>query len=86
MLNLITTGASYIFPGGRALKLVKNGIIISNSTNILVLTKNITLTVIDCYTPPPISGWLLISIGAGAVIAASVTSPNLIYSSHYRDL
>lgn len=52
MLNLITAGATYLFPGGRALKLVKNGINISNSTNPLILTKNITLTVVDCCTPP----------------------------------
>lgn len=49
MLNLITAGVTYLFPGGRALKLVKNGINISNSTNPLILTKNITLTVVDWY-------------------------------------
>lgn len=43
MLNLIVTGATYLFPGGRrALKLVKDGINVTNSTNPLILTKNIT--------------------------------------------
>ena len=41
MLNLIATGATYLFPGGRALKLVKNGINITSSTNPLILSKNI---------------------------------------------
>jgi len=45
---------TYMFPGGRALKLVKNGINITNSTNPLQITKNITLTVLDCCAPPPI--------------------------------
>ena len=75
MLNLITAGATYLFPGGRALKLVKNGINISNSTNPLILTKNITLTVVDCCTPPPVR-LVAHCVGAGAVIAASVASPN----------
>jgi hypothetical protein len=75
MLDLITTSATYLFPGGRALKLVKNGVNITNSTNPLVLTKNITLTVIDCCTPPPVR-LAAHCIGAGAVIAASVASPN----------
>ena len=32
MLNLIAAGATYLFPGGRALKLVKDGINVTNST------------------------------------------------------
>lgn len=75
MLNLIATAATYLFPGGRALKLVKDGVKISNSTNPLVLTKNITLTVIHCCTPPPVR-LVAHCVGAGAVIAASVVSPN----------
>ena len=45
---------SYIFPGGRALKLIKNGVNITNSTNPFQVTKNVTLTVIDCCAPPPV--------------------------------
>ena len=54
MLDIIANSATYLFLGGRTLKLVKNRINITNSTISLVLTKNITLIVIDCCTPPPI--------------------------------
>ena len=37
MLNLIAAGATYLFPCGRALKLVKGGINVTNSTNPLIL-------------------------------------------------
>ena len=75
MLNLIATGASYLFPGGRALKLVKNGINITNSTNPLILTKNITLMVVDCCTPPPVK-LAAHCLAAGSLIVASCVSPN----------
>ena len=75
MLGLITTGATYLFPGGRALKLVQNGVNITNSTNPLTLTKNITLTVLDCCAPPPLR-LAAHCIGVGATIAASVVTPN----------
>ena len=65
----------FMFPGGRALKLVKNGVNISNSTNLLQITKNITLTVLDCCAPPPVR-LAAHCIGARALIAASITSPN----------
>jgi hypothetical protein len=68
-------GATYLFPGGRALKLFKNGVNLTNSTNPLMITKNITLTVLDCCAPPPVR-FVAHSIGVGAVIAASVASPN----------
>ena len=48
MWGLVATGGTYIFLGGRALKLIKKGVNITNSTNPLVLTKKITLTVFDC--------------------------------------
>lgn len=50
--NLIISSATYVFPGGRALQLVKNGVNITNSINPLILAKNITLSVIDCFTSP----------------------------------
>ena len=75
MLGLLTESLTYMFPGGRALKLIKNGVNITNSSNPLILTKNITLTVIDCCTPPPVR-LAAHCIGAGAVIAASVATPN----------
>ena len=48
---------------------------ITNSSNPLVLTKNITLTVIDCCTPTPVR-LVAHCIVTGAVITASVASPN----------
>lgn len=68
-------GITYLFLGGRALKLFKNGVNLTNSTNPLMVTKNITLTVLDCCAPPPVR-LVAHCIGAGAVIAASVASPN----------
>jgi hypothetical protein len=75
VFHLITIGATYLFPGGRALKLFKNGVNLTNSTNPLMVTKNITLSVLDCCAPPPVR-LVAHCIGAGAVIAASVASPN----------
>ena len=75
MLNLIATGATYLFPGGRILKLVRNGINITNSTNPLVLTKNVTLLVVDCCTPPPIR-LAAHCVAAGGLVAASIVAPN----------
>ena len=74
MLELLTAGAEYMFPGGRALKLVKSGISVTNSANPLILTKNITLVVIDCCAPPPLrlAGHC---IAAGSLIAASIVAP-----------
>jgi hypothetical protein len=66
---------TYVFPGGRALKLIKNGVNITNSTNPLQIAKNITLTVLDCCVPPPIR-LAVHCIGAGGVIVASIASPN----------
>jgi hypothetical protein len=54
MLNLITECLPYAFPGGHTLKLVKNGINITNSTNPLSVATNVTLTVVDCCAPPPL--------------------------------
>lgn len=75
MLDLITNEATLLFPGARALKLVKNGVNITNFTNPLVLTKNITLTVLDCCAPPPVrlAGHC---VAAVALIGASVAAPN----------
>jgi hypothetical protein len=75
MFDLITTGATYIFPGDGSLKLVKNGVNITNSTNLFVGTKNITVTMLDCCATPPVR-LAAHYIGAVAVIAASVASPN----------
>lgn len=52
--GLIATAGTYLFPGGRALKLVKNAGNITNTTNPLILPKNITLTVLRCCAPRPV--------------------------------
>jgi hypothetical protein len=75
MLGLISTGATLLFPAGRALKLVKNGVGITNSTNPLVLTKNTTLTILDCCAPPPVR-LVAHCVAVVALIGASVISPN----------
>ena len=75
MLDLIGAGASYIFPGVRAIKLVRDGINVTNSTNPLILTKNITLIVVDCCAPLPVR-LVAHCVGAGSLIAVSIMSPN----------
>ena len=75
MLNLIAAGATYLFPGGRALKLVKGGINVTNSSNPLVLAKNITMIVVDCCSSP------LLQLGIHCIavellVDVSVINPN----------
>ena len=75
MFQIIAGAATYLFPGGRTLKLIKNGVNITNSTNPLIITKNITLTVVDCCAPPPVR----LAFHCSAVVAtigASVVAPN----------
>jgi hypothetical protein len=73
---------SYVIPGGRALKLIKNGVNITNSTSPLHVIKNITLTVVDCCAPPPVK-LVAHCIAASALIAISVTNrcPNYRWDS-----
>ena len=75
MLNLIATGVDWVFPSVRAAKLFKHGINVTNSTNPLIFTKNITLIVVDCCTPPPVR-LAEHCVAAGSLIVASVVSPN----------
>lgn len=72
---MFTDFFTYMFPGGRALKLVKNGVNITNSSNPFKLTKNVTVTIVDCCAPPPLR-LAAHCIAAGALITASVVSPN----------
>lgn len=46
--NLILASSRYLFPGTRAVKLIKSGIDITNQPNPLIVGKNITLVIIDC--------------------------------------
>lgn len=66
---------TYVFPDGRALKLIKNGVNVTNSANPLQATKNITLTILDCCPPPPIR-LAAHCVGALAVVTASIANPN----------
>jgi hypothetical protein len=73
--SLILGSIKYVFPGGRTYKLFKAGLEVTNSTNLLVLGKNITLTILDCCAPPSIR-LAAHCIAGGASIVASIISPN----------
>jgi len=66
---------TYMFPGGRALKLIKSGVNITNSTNPVILTKNITLTILDCCAPLTVR-LVAHCVAAGALIGTSIAAPN----------
>jgi len=65
----------YVFPGVRGVKLIESTVNVTNSANPIVLTKNVTLAIIDCCAPLPFR-LTAHCIGAGAVLAMSITSPN----------
>lgn len=65
----------YVFPLFRIRKLATRGFQISNSTNPLLIAKNVTLTVVECCAPPQIN-LVVQCVAAAATIAASVVSPN----------
>ena len=79
MLNLIITGASYgasyLFPAGRSIKLARDAMKVTNSTNPLLLSKNVTLMVVDCCCPPPVK-LAAHCLSVGALIGCSIISPN----------
>ena len=75
MFNFIWMGADYLFPAARGIHLFRTGGKVVNSTSPLMIAKNVTLTVVDCCCPPTLR-LAAHCIGAGAVIAASVVSPN----------
>lgn len=64
-----------LFFAGLILKLPKNGVKITNSSNLLIISKNVTLTVLDCCLPSPIC---LIDhcVDTALVIEASLINPN----------
>ena len=64
-----------MFPSVRALKLVKSDVNITNSTNLIQLTNNIRLTILNCCAPPSLR-LAAHCVGTLAVIAASVTTSN----------
>ena len=65
----------YIFLGGRVLKLVKSGINITDSTNLVEVTANIRLAVVDfCITPS--TRLAAHCVAAGLLIEIAATNPN----------
>lgn len=71
MLNLVPS----IFPGVRAIKLFKKSIEVTNSTNPLIMTKNITLVMVDCCCPPTIRA-AAHCVSVASLLAASCVSPS----------
>jgi len=54
---------------------VIRGVKVTNSTNVISIAKNSTLTVIDCCAPPPLR-LTAHCIAAGPTLIASVVTPN----------
>lgn len=67
--------AENTFPVFRMLKLTRKAVKVCNSTNPVVLAKNITLTVIDCCCPAPLR-LAAQCIGLGALIVSTATTCN----------
>lgn len=64
-----------LYPFGRTCKIIKDRVLITNATNLLEITKNITLTVIDYCAPPPIR-LAARRVTAVGLITVSITNPN----------
>jgi len=73
--SLVSNVASNLFPFGRIVKVVRTGVNITNSTNPLTVTFNITKTVIDCCAPPPLA-LAVDCVALGAVTISEIASPN----------
>ena len=64
-----------VFPFMRVVKLVRNGVKFTNSTNPITVVGNVSLTVIECCAPPPVR--LVATCAAFAASAASsAVAPN----------
>lgn len=75
MLNLLIEAGTYTFPCGRALKLIKSTMNITNSTSPIILGTNLTLTVIECCSPAPLR-LAAHCVAAGSLLTASLLTPN----------
>ena len=73
--TLIGRGISYLFPAGRTVKLVMDSINLTNSSNPLVLAKNVTMIVVDCCSSSPLQLGIH-CIAVGSLVDASVINPN----------
>ena len=68
---------SILFPTARGFKLFKFVSIALESTDPVVVIKNVTLTVVTCCTAIPATVAIAANcIGAGSVLVASATTPN----------
>lgn len=67
--------APKIFPIGRIMKVVQCGFKAANTTNPLISAVNVTLTVVECCSPPPVR-LAVVCIAAGASAISTVVSPN----------
>lgn len=75
IINLTGGAFTFLFPGARTVKLIKNAVNVTNSQNPLTLTTNITPTIVDCCTPPPVRLVAHCTTGVVLIVAANV-SPN----------
>lgn len=68
---------SKMFRVVRAVKLIKAGANITESSNPILLAKNVTLTVVDCCYPLPLSLKLATNcISVCSLIGYSIAAPN----------
>ena len=68
-------GSDYFFPGGRIVKIINITRTATNSSNPLVIAKNLTLTVADCCLPPPLR-LAAHCVAASSLVTASILYPN----------
>ena len=64
-----------IFPLGRAVKVIRTGYNVTNSTNPLTIGANITLIVLECCAPPPVR-LAVTCVAFAAVLTSAVMAPN----------
>lgn len=73
--SLVSTITLNIFPFGRIVKVTRTAVNITNSTNPVVVTLNVTKTVLECCAPPPLRLAVdCVALGAGVV--STIASPN----------
>lgn len=76
MLPIIDAVIPYMFPVFRAKSLFDKATVITNSTNPVVLAKNITLTVVDLCCPPQLKvAARCVALGAFLISTATCPTP-----------
>ena len=66
-----------IFPLGRVVKIVRSSYNITNSTNLVVIMANISLTVIEYCAPPPII-LAIACVAFGGSLLSTIVTLNLV--------